>query len=579
MPTPDPITSRLTIQVDNSALDRAVMQKLIQVVIDQNVYLPGFFSLRFSDPGLELVDNGPFDLTKTVRVEAEDPRGEKTLLIEGEITALEPSFNSGMIAEFCVQGYDVSHRLYREIKSKTYVNRKDSDLAAEIAQAAGLQTEIDATATVYDHIYQYNQSDLAFLMQRAWRIGYECFVAENKLRFRKPPGGSASVELTWGDDLQTFQPRVSLAEQVDEVVVRGWDAQNQRAIVGRAQQGGLYPQNGETRDGASWARAFGNGKMIIVDQPVANQAEADVLAAARLDEISGAFLEAEGLAFRRPDLQAGRMVSLKSLGSRFSGTYRVTSARHLYNADGFVTQFVVRGARAGLLGERIAPPQGERWPGAVIGLVTDTDDPEKLGRVKVLFPWMSENDSTNWARVIGIGAGPDAGLFVMPDVDDEVVVVFEHGDFNRPFVIGGLWSGQNQPPAETSSAGSGENPLVRVMRSRRGHSIAVYDNQEKIEIKTDGGHTITLDDREQCVTIASEGQFKVTVKQDITIEGQADIKISAAGSLSLESNGNMDIKANQLNLEGSVQTTLKGGMVSVEGTGVTEIKGGLIKLN
>jgi len=362
---PDPITSRVTIKVNNANVSRPNMQKLLEVVIDQNVYLPSFFTLRFADPGLELSDHCPFDLTSVVKIEVENQRGDKVPILDGEVTALEPSFNEGMIAELTVQGYDASHRLYRETKSKAHLNKKDSDLAADIAQAAGLQSEIDSTRTVYEHIYQSNQSDLAFLMQRAWRIGYECFVADKKLYFRKPVSGSASLELTWGEDLLTFKPRITLAEQVDEVMVKGWDVQNQKPIVGRAQSGSLYARSGESKDGAAWAHGFGAGKMIIVDQPVASQAEADILAAARLDEISGAFIEAEGVAIRRPDIQAGRIVKLKSLGQRFSGEYRVTAARHLYTSEGFVTHFIVRGARAGLPPNRSTtsrpPSAGPAW--------------------------------------------------------------------------------------------------------------------------------------------------------------------------------------------------------------------------
>jgi phage protein D/phage baseplate assembly protein gpV len=555
----DPITSRIAIQVNNASVDRAILQNLLEVVIDQNVYLPDFFTLRLSDPGLELSDHPPFDLTSKVKIEAEDRQGDMQPLLEGEVTALEPAFNEGMIAELTVQGYDVSHRLYRETKSKAYLNKKDSDLAAEIAQAAGLQAVVDPTKIVYEHIYQCNQSDLSFLMQRAWRIGYECFVAGKKLYFRKPPGGAVSLDLTWGEDLLSFRPRITLAEQVDEVVVKGWDAQNQKAIVGRAQQGGLYAKNGESKDGAAWAHGFGTGKQVIVDLPVVSQAEADALAKARLDEISGAFLEAEGVAIRRPEIQAGRMVNLKSLGKRFSGTYRVTAARHVYTiTEGFVTHFTVRGARAGLLSEEPDHQAGlPRWPGMVIGVVTDTDDPNNWGRVKVKFPWMSEDASSAWSRVISAGAGKDAGLFVTPEVGDEVAVIFEHGDFNRPFVIGGLWNGQAPPPAEGKSAARGEKPLVRVWRSRKGHRIAVYDNSaKKIEIVTNDGRSITLDDSNKTITLKTSGVTLTLQDSQISIETKAEISLKAGSNLKLEANGNIDIQANG-------QVTVKGATINL----------------
>ena len=112
------------------------------------------------------MDNGPFDLTKSVSIEAETEDGTSFLLINGEITALEPDFGEGMVAQLIIRGYDISHRLFRETKSKAFLNKKDSDLASEIAQSVGLQAEVDTTSTVYDHIFQHNQSDMEFLVQR-----------------------------------------------------------------------------------------------------------------------------------------------------------------------------------------------------------------------------------------------------------------------------------------------------------------------------------------------------------------------------------------------------------------------------
>jgi phage protein D len=140
------------------------------------------------------------------------------------------------------------------VRSRAFLNKKDSDIAAEIARAAGLEADIETTATVYDHIYQHNQSDMDFLLQRAWRIGFECFVSQGKLTFRRPPERATPITLTWGGDLLTFAPRMTLAEQVDAVIVRGWDAEKQQAIVGQAKNGRLYPSIGESKNGADGHR-------------------------------------------------------------------------------------------------------------------------------------------------------------------------------------------------------------------------------------------------------------------------------------------------------------------------------------
>lgn len=192
------LVSQLGIRLNGSAVEEAVMAKLDRAVVDQNVYLPGMFTLRFHDPGLELINHGPFNLTQEIIISAETGSGDAVTLIKGEITALEPTFQEGMIAELTVRGFDRSHRLFRETHTRAYLNIKDSDLAANIASAAGLDSEVTPTATIYDHLFQHNQTDLAFLTERAWRIGYECFLEDGKLNFRRPPTSGSSLELTWG---------------------------------------------------------------------------------------------------------------------------------------------------------------------------------------------------------------------------------------------------------------------------------------------------------------------------------------------------------------------------------------------
>jgi len=549
------LTSQISIKLDGSEVQEEVMLNLASLVVDQHVHLPHTFLLRFNDPGMKPLDEGPFDLAKEVEIAAETEQGEKVTLIKGEITALEPDFQEGMIASFTARGFDMSHRLYRETRSKAYLNKKDSDLAAEIASRVNLTAEVSATEVIYEHIFQHNQSDLAFLQQRASRIGYECFVSAGKLFFRKPARGSASLTLTWGADLLSFQPRMTLAEQVEEVVVRGWDVEKQQPLVGRASRGSLYPQLGETKDGAEWARNFGTGRVIIVDAPVVTQGEADLLAAARLDEMSAMFVEAEGEAIRRPDIRAGLIVNIEAVSERFSGAYLVTHVTHTFSPAGLRSVFYMRGPRSGLLSEQFYnASQVDRLPGVVVGIVTNTDDPQNWGRVKVKFPWITEDAESDWCRVSGAGAGPEAGLFIMPAVGDEVLVAFIHGTFSQPCVLGSLWNGKMKIPPEAEGAASGEKPLVRTWHSRSGHWIAMYDDsKKKLELVSAKGQSLTLDDSAQSIQIKTE-QVEITLKQGkVNIQSNSEVAIKSSGNLKLEANGNIDIKASgQVNVQGSM---------------------------
>ena len=90
--------------------------------------------------------------------------------------------------------------------------------------------------------------------------------------------------------------------------------------------------------------------------------------------------------------------------------------------------------------------------GVVIGLVTNNNDPQNLGRVKVMFPWLSDNLESDWFRVASPMAGAGRGIMFMPEVDDEVLVAFEHGNPQRGIVVGSLWNGKDKTPIPVGDA-------------------------------------------------------------------------------------------------------------------------------
>lgn len=193
--------------------------------------------------------------------------------------------------------------------------------------------------------------------------------------------------------------------------------------------------------------------------------------------------------------------------------------------------------------------------GVVVGIVTNIKDPEGLGRIRVKFPWLSDENESNWARVTSLMAGMDRGIFILPEIDDEVLVVFEHGNINMPYVIGSLWNGTDVPP-ETNS--DGKNNL-RMMKSRSGHVIRIDDTEgnEKIEIldKTEK-NTITIDTKNNKISIMSDKDIemsapngKITIDaMNIEIKSSAATKVEASAGMDLKASGNMNVKGATINL-------------------------------
>ena len=189
--------------------------------------------------------------------------------------------------------------------------------------------------------------------------------------------------------------------------------------------------------------------------------------------------------------------------------------------------------------------------GVVIGVVTNNTDPESLGRVKLKFPWRDASDESYWARVATLMAGNDRGTYFLPEVGDEVLVSFDHGDITQPYVIGALWNGKDKPPEKNSD---GKNN-TRMIKSKSGHKIIFNDEQgkEKVDITTKAGNQITLDD--------SAGNEKILIKDKT---GSNSIVIdSAQNSISLSSNMKISIQAQIIEIKAGSTLNLQGGLVKI----------------
>ena len=570
------------IKVAGSNLAPKYMNAIVEVVVDTSLYLPAMCVLRFMDEDIELVDEGILEPGKRVDIQFGADEDSVRSVFKGEITAMEPEYTEELTMIFTVRGYDRSHRLNRGAKTRVFINSKDSDIVQEIAYENGLQPEVTATSQVFEHIFQDNQTDLAFLQERAKNLGFEVFVDDQKLYFRPPTGERGNVSLKWGETLHSFYPRMTLARQVDEVTVKGWDYSQKKEIIGKATNGQSPTRIANGQNGGSMAQsAFSAANHIVVRHPVVSQAQADSVAQATLNNINAEFVEAEGVALGNPELVAGKIIAIENLGRRFSGDYMVTSAVHVYAKEGYEIQFRVEGAYTRMMADLVNDSGATRqdhkdWSGVFVGIVTNNKDPQDMGRVKLKFPWLDNSLEGGWARLVGIGAGDNRGIFWLPEVNDEVLVAFEHGDFNHPYVIGSVWNGKDKPPETSNDAVKSGKVEVRTIKTRSGHFIKLSDESgnQFIEIKdSDGSNQIKLDTKNKKLIVKTTGDVemestgKTTIKStsDVAIEGSTNVNIKASANISIEANASLTIKGT--------------GNVSVESSGSLSLRGSVVRIN
>ena len=184
-----------------------------------------------------------------------------------------------------------------------------------------------------------------------------------------------------------------------------------------------------------------------------------------------------------------------------------------------------------IIDARLSSGLGGRWYGVYPALVSDINDPDGLGRVKVTLPWAPDSGGSrydSWARIATLMAGNNRGTWFIPDVGDEVLVAFEGGDPRRPFVLGGLWNGTDAPPE--SMDGAGKN-FIKVIRSRNGVKITLDDNdgQEKLILETPGGQKMTMKDGPGAVEIVDSNGNSVKLETSgITVTASAKVTINAS---------------------------------------------------
>lgn len=585
------------IEIEGQQASASLLEDLIEIEVEENIHEPGMFILTFKNDYFAGRSQdqtwrhaGLFEIGKAIKIgfiasttQAQEFAQEKQeYILEGEITAMECNFTSESQAPMIIRGYDVSHRLWRGRYNRSFQNMTDTDIVKKIAGEVGIPTgTIDDTGGPYGYgdiggangyIFQQNQTNLEFLKERASRHGFELFVKDGKLNFRKPQVEN-SVELQWLKELHSFEVKVSSAEQVSEVEVRGWDYSKKQPIIETASKGKVFTKTDQGQ-GVKTSKSFKGQpptpKLVIVDQPVSNASEAKKIAEALSNQLEGQFVQADAKAEGNPNIRPGRTVKLKDLG-KYSGEYYVTASRHLFQERVYTTEFSVRGAGGDAISSLMSNQSSPKAAQTLLaGIVTDNKDPNGWGRVRVKFPTLTEDHASYWARVVAPGGGNARGVYWLPEINDEVLVAFEHGDMHRPYVLGGVWNGQDATPRTIGDTLDGGKVRLRVSKTRYGHKAWFVDEDKGAEKRgyyiqtgTEPGHWLRFNDTDKFIELETIGHHKVRLDDKnkkilIQTSGGHKCEMDDMGrKISIESTGTIDINAPQ-------QITLKAGGSSIE---------------
>jgi uncharacterized protein involved in type VI secretion and phage assembly len=584
-----PLTLAPTISFGGNELATAWQQALLECKVELELRASGQVTLRFADPGYVLTKESEVTLGNPVTVTLP----QAGTLIDAEATSFAVEQREGEQPELVIVALDKSHRMSRGSRVKTYLQMSYSDVVSQLATDVGLAASTDSSSMTLDYILQVS-SDLTFLDEMASRCGFDWWVEGTTLYFKKPAAGN-TVQMTLGDKLRSFSVRAS-GRAPGSVEVYGWDRDDQQSLSGTASTATLSASSDLATVVSGPDTAFGTANLVAAGLAASTQEEATELSQALLDWAAASSVRAAGVADVDTSIKLGATVQVSDAGP-LSGTYPVTRVEHTYRARrGFLTRFWSGGRGQTVLaaadgGSRYGPLQGPatHHPGMVVGEVTNINDPKKMGRVKVRFPGLDETQESAWGRLLTPGGGASRGNVLIPEVGDEVLVGFEHGDPRQPIIMGGLFGTKSNIPDWTVKDGQ---VSARRFTSRLGHVWELSDGddpQNQYFMLQLAGQQHTLKVTKESTNLEIPAGQPLTIKAgntqiafsdagDVTIKG-ANITVQAEQNLKL-SGLQVDISADtQLQMQGQSQASLKGAILQLEGEGTAALKGGIVQIN
>jgi uncharacterized protein involved in type VI secretion and phage assembly len=598
----------LTITIDGVRLGSDALSDLIAWDVDTTVGRPDCAVVRFHIPmdqqGTQKDIPTGWKPGATLKVEA-----AKVTVFEGEVTSVELTGGMEGPAEVVLNAYDKRHRLYRNETVKAFKNVTVTDIISQLVQPCGVSAggHSGLPTTVYKHhLHQGTAGD--YLDRVCHEYGLWCLAETGGKVVLKAPSSLTDVAgtVTFGIEILDYRFRQTTSGDRSTMKVRSWDPKAKQAIVGEGDRSAAVPSG--VVEGPNSQTPFGAAEMRHEAWAPA-QSDADKLAVGALAQSVDAGMQLDATLTFNPKVQAGKLIEVKGVSSRFVGKYRVTSAHHAYdNVEGNRTYVTCRGSDdvtvTGLLESAVATSpapsrrRDDRIDGVNVAVITKVKSvvdegavgaDGAAGEVKVKLPWLDDTYETGWLRVVTVGGGKDRGFFVMPEVGDEVLVAFEGGDPRRGYVLGGLYNGKDAAPRSSSQLTDGQVIQERVWRSRTGHEIVLGDEDgkeyvqiilgdKKTKIRLDKKNTkLTIESTN--VTILPDGKVEIISDAEIKMKATSDFKLEAV-NIEMKASANVKIEGGaQVSINGTAGAELKGAKVDINSQGPATVKGNPIMLN
>ena len=494
------VIAAVDVSVDGSQLPEELLRRLVSVRVSARLAAPTQCELAFATwrgAAAEL-DRAPLGAAVSVRM-----AGDTDALFDGEVTCIELEHGPDGNAVTRIRAYDKLHRLRKRQQQRVFTDETAEDLAGELTSDLGIDVGADDAGPSWERIVQYRQTDFELLTEVAGRAGLYPVLRGDELRLVSLAGDGDTVDLELGVNLLQARIEANLDRVSRSCTAFGWDTRTAEVISERAgtprsgRQIALDPDPGDVGV---------DGELTLVDQPGRNPDEVVAVAQGALDAAAGRAVTISGVAEGDARLRPGALIDVKGVAEQVRGQYVLTAVVHTVDATGYLTTFDTEPPASFDAAPSSGSGSGSAFNQLTLGKVTEVDDPDKLGRVKVSLPAHADAD-VGWIGVVCPGAGQGKGLVALPDVEDTVLVALPHGSPVGGLVLGSLYGAIEPPDAGVDG----------------GHV-------KRWNLHTADGQTITVDDVEHRIKISDKtGSYLELAPEKVLLHAATDLTIQAPG--------------------------------------------------
>lgn len=476
-------------------------------------------------------------------------------------------------SQLVFEAKDVSVKLTVGRKSAYFYDVSDSEIIEDICKKLSITTDVESTSTKHKEMVQNYVTDWDFIISRAEVNGLPVLADDNKLIIKKINTNATPVlTVTYGATLIEFEAEMDARTQYPSVKSFSWSYKEQAIADSEASDPSVKECGNITSTELSDVIGLSDYSLKhcgkIIDGELKSWSDAALLKS-KLSKIRGR-AKFQGFA----DVKPGSIVELKGVGDRFNGNVLVSGIRHsiaegvwetdiqfgMSNEWFYKNEDIVEKTASGLL---------PGINGLQIGVVVQLEsDPDGEDRIQVRIPIIDTQEVGTWARVSTLDAGDTRGSFFRPEIGDEVIVGFINDDPRDAVVLGMLNSSAKPAPLQAA-----DDNFQKGFFTKSKMKLLFDDEKKSVTIETPAGKSIVIDDDAGTITAKDENNNKIEMSSDgIMIESAADLKMKAAGDVTIEGT-NVSSKASaQFKAEGSAGAELSSGASAV-------LKGSIVQIN